>query len=407
VAKKGKNRRGKRQKIVGNDFRVVLDLPERLVLLLLQFLHVSRADWTFLMDRIRQHKTDGTPIYTEWFESKGRGRGRRYFAAPCEELKLVQRAILHRFLSTVQVHFVRHGNQPGSSILTSAETHAGAKSMFAVDIVNAFPSVFRSRIEANLKGPWEHACRMFQGVELSEADKEMMLETIVDLVAWRDRLPQGPPTSPRILDIVCLRMDKQLYELFISNGTVQSYRSTAYVDDLTFSCNTDSIPEELREKALEIIRKNGFIPHKRADKTVYYSPETGRVPIVLGLVICHGGRITMTPRKVNQLRARLHTLLTKEGELDDVSRGQLQGTIGFIRQVYPKKLPAKLRQIVEQVERRLTAEKSGATVTIVIEALPELETSNADPELKDAAVPQQDVGESMVSPASVQEVAAP
>ena len=86
----------------------------------------------------------------------------------------------------------------------------------------------------------------------------------------------------------------------------------------------------------------------------------------------------MAPYKVNQLRSRIYTLLTKKGELDDVSRGQLQGTIGFIRQVYPRKLPAKLRQIVEQAEWRLSAEKSGATVTIVVEALPELETPTSE-----------------------------
>ncbi|HCC22109.1 TPA: hypothetical protein DEP86_01745, partial [Candidatus Uhrbacteria bacterium] len=133
VAKKGKNKRGKRQKIVGDDFRVVLDVPERLVLLLLQFLHLTRANWSFLMDRIRQYKTDGTPVYTEWSKSKGRNKGRRYFAAPCDELKLVQKAILNRFLLSVPVHFIRHGGQRGSSILTNAETHAGfAKSMFVV-----------------------------------------------------------------------------------------------------------------------------------------------------------------------------------------------------------------------------------------------------------------------------------
>ena len=372
MAKKGKNKRGKRQKIVGDDFRVVLDVPERLVLLLLQFLHLTRANWSFLMDRIRQYKTDGTPVYTEWSKSKGRNKGRRYFAAPCDELKLVQKAILNRFLLSVPVHFIRHGGQRGSSILTNAETHAGfAKSMFVVDIINAFPTVFRSRIKANLRRAWLDHCRMFEGVELSEADKEMMLEAIVDLVAWRDRLPQGPPTSPRVLDIVCLRMDEQLYELFYSHSTpFQSYRSTAYV--------ADSIPEELRSEALEIVRQNGFLPHTREDKTVYYSPETGRVPVALGLVIGRDGRITMAPYKVNQLRSRIYTLLTKKGELDDVSRGQLQGTIGFIRQVYPRKLPAKLRQIVEQAEWRLSAEKSGATVTIVVEALPELETPTSE-----------------------------
>lgn len=58
------------------------------------------------MDKIRQGNS-----YREWSKSKGPGKGRRYFAAPCPELKKVQNAILQRFLKSIPVHFCRHGNQ--------------------------------------------------------------------------------------------------------------------------------------------------------------------------------------------------------------------------------------------------------------------------------------------------------
>jgi len=373
----------KHKKIESNDFRVVLDLSERLSRLLREFLHVSKSDWNFLMDRIRQYKDKGTPVYREWSKSKGKGKGRRYFAAPCEELKLVQKAILDRFLLSIQVHFVRHGNQRGSSILTNAEAHAGfAKSLFSVDIVNAFPTVFRSRIKANLKRPWYYACRMFSGVELNDDDKERMLEALVDLLAWRDRLPQGPPTSPRVLDIVCLKMDTEIYQMIQGNSTpFQEYCFTAYADDLAVSCNAESMPEELRDSVLRIVRDNGFIPHTRKDKTEYFSPETGKVPVITGLVINSTGRITIPPNKVNQLRSRLYNLLKKK-EWDETDRGEAAGLVGgYIRQIYPDKLPSKLATLVVQAEERFRLEKSGVPVTIVVEGLPDFEEPSSVPDV--------------------------
>lgn len=348
-----KKRRKRRRKgeFKYQDFRVILNFPERLAQHVREWLHVTKADWDFCIDKIRQ----GNP-YKEWRKSKGRGRGFRYFAAPCEELKLVQRAILYRMLMPIPVHFARHGNQPGSSILSNAQRHLGfAKSVFSVDIINAFPTVFRSRVKANLRKPFLFGLRQFSGVEFSESDTDAMLEALCDITCLHDRLPQGPPTSPRILDIVCMKMDMDIYKLLSENATpFQSYRYTAWCDDLTISSDGE-IPEELRQKIIEVVRASGFIPHVRPDKTKYYSPETGEVPCVTGLVLTD--RITVAPNKVNQLRARLHHFLSLKS-WNDEAVGRINGTLGFIRQIYPEKLPSKLREYVPALEKRLSELKS-------------------------------------------------
>lgn len=371
-----------------NDFRAILDLPERLARYLRELLHLERSDWHFCVDKLRQHKAaqkriddelkaktekgntksskspERRPVagiaYREWSKSKGRGKGRRYFAAPCDELKRIQGSILNRFLWAIPVHFCRRGNQIGSSIVSNAGWHRNfAKSVFSVDIVNAFPSVFRSRIKANLKMPFRFRLRQFAGVSFTEGDFEMMLDSLVDLLCFRDRLPQGPPTSPRLLDIVSHKLDCQMYELLQNNSTpFQQYRLTAYADDLTIS--TDGrIPEELREQILDVIRSNGFIPHVRKDKTEYFSPETGKVPVVTGLVLTTDGRLTMAPGKVNQLRARLHSLTRRKVWTSEVM-GVVAGTLGYIGQIYPGKAPAKLRTPVANAVARLELEKRKA-----------------------------------------------
>ena len=344
----GKKSNKSKKEIV--DFQTVLNLPERLAQYLRLWFHINKVDWDFMLDKIRQGKS-----YREWSKSKGRGKGRRYFAAPCDELKKVQKSILNQFLSQVLVHFSRHGGVRGSSILTNADHHVGfAKTVFAVDIVNAFPSVFRSRVRACLCKPFTFGLRQFGGVKFSKKDVKMLLESVVDLLVWKDRLPQGPPTSPRVFEIVCGKTDQTLFELVAKNSTAfQEYRLSIYADNITVSSDHD-IPVEFRNEVVAIIQKNGFITHSRKDKMQYFSPETGTVPVVTGLVITNDNRLLMHPDKVNQFRGRLGRLLKQE-VWNATERGEIAGMLGYIRQIYPvgKKVPSKIRKQVELAESRL------------------------------------------------------
>jgi|GEM_PF-1081593 len=412
--KKTGDRSRKRRRHVwhSRDFAAVLALPERLAEYLRLLLHLSKAQWDFCLDRIRQeHEVETawraiegneektrrcTIAYREWSKSKGPGKGWRRFAAPCEELKIVQRAILNRFLLAIPVHFARHGGQRGASILSNAAQHVGAKGVFAVDLINAFPTVTRARVRANFRKPLAFALRQFSGVAFSCASAELrnkvgqakdndardraltsilqydvdaMVEALCDLLVLRDRLPQGPPTSPRILDIVAMQMDQAIWRIcHEGSSTFQRFTYTAYVDDLTMSSD-DEIPEDLREAILNVIREHGFVPHTREDKTKYYSPETGEVAVVTGVVINRDGRLTMAPRKVNQIRARLHHFLALP-TWDEQALGVVAGTLGFVRQVYPEKCPSKLRIPVAQAETRIAAMRAGRAEAALAVPLP-------------------------------------
>ncbi len=362
MARKLKERVKKKDPAKIIDFAALLDLPERLAIYLRLWFHISKGDWDFMVDKVRQGKP-----YKEWSKSKGKGKGRRYFAAPCDELKKVQKAISNQFLSQIPVHFSRHGGVKGSSIITNAAYHlevANNPRAFAVDIMDAYPSVFRSRIRACLKKPFGFILRQFKGVELTNKDKEQLLETIVDLLAWKDRLPQGPPTSPQIFAIVCGKVDQEIFELAQKNSTIfQNYRLSIYADNIVISSD-EEIPQEIRDEVIEIIKRNGFRPHTRKDKMFYYSPKTGTVPVITGLILTEG-RVLMHPDKVNQIRGKLHRLLKPE-VLDGNEMGEVAGLLGFVRQIYPigKNLPAKLKKVVEQAEIKiqvLRAATSSAT----------------------------------------------
>lgn len=341
------------------DFESVLDLPERLAKYLRLLLHLSTEEWDFCMDKLRQG-TCLTPYctcskaYHEWAESKGPGRGVRRFANPCNELKYIQRKILNRFLISIPVHFCRHGNQRGCSVKTNAQHHTGNPQAFSIDIVNAFPSVYRSRIRANLRKPLKFALKQFTGQTFEAEEIKKMLESLVDLVCLHDRLPQGPPTSPRILDIVCCKMDMDLWKLISENsGPLQEYRITVWCDDLTISFG-EEIPEGLREKILAVIKKNGFVPHTRKDKTKYMGPSMGTVVEITGVVNSLDGRTTLGPNKLNQFRARINNLLKviKTRPTEEACQ-KIQGSTGYLRFIYGDKLPSKVRAVTEKAETEL------------------------------------------------------
>lgn len=341
------------------DFESVLELPERLAKYLRLLFHISTQDWDLFLDKLRQgtclnpHCTC-SKAYHEWAESKGPGRGVRRFANPCDELKVIQRKILDRFLISIPVHFCRHGNQRGCSVKTNAQRHTGNPQAFSIDIVNAFPSVYRSRIRANLRKPFKFALKQFAGQTFEADEIKKMLESLVDLVCLHDRLPQGPPTSPRILDIVCCKMDMDLWKLISENaGPLQEYRITVWCDDLTISFG-EEIPETLRGKILEVIKKNGFVPHTRKDKTKYMGPSVGTVVEITGVVNAPDGRITLGPNKLNQFRARINSLLTAiKVQPTKELYGKIKGNTGYLRFIYGAKLPSKVRTITEKAETEL------------------------------------------------------
>lgn len=333
-------------------FEAVLGLPVRLAIIFRQVFRINKDDWDFCLDALRRGSA-----YRTWTRSKGRNKKGRPISSPIEPLMFVQRKILDNFLTSFRTHANRHSNTKGCSTVTALEMHVKKNlRVREIDLMNAFPTVKRSRIKGVLKGPFFKAIRKeFEGVEISDDDLANMLEALADLLCLKDTLPQGTCSSPKLFDICCYAMDCALTKLLLENQTsFQKYTYTAIVDNLVFS-STDEIPQELVDAAMDIIRNHGFIPHTKPEKNRYYSPQTGTVPKLLGLVLTPDGSITMAPRKVNQFRARLYQYL-KMSEWSDTIRAKVNGDLGYIKMIYPNKLPAKLRKYVSMIQERKAIE---------------------------------------------------
>jgi hypothetical protein len=164
------------------------------------------------------------------------GRKQRVIDIPRPELKAVQRSLHDRVLSTIPVSGSVY-SIAGKGVVDNAKRHLGQSHLAILDIQACFPTITPSMVRQAL---------------LSAGFDELAIRYITPLVTVRGCLPQGPPSSPSIMNIVLRDIDLELELLAAKAGVVY----TRYMDDLCFSAAEDLHALAIRGKA--ILRKHGF-----------------------------------------------------------------------------------------------------------------------------------------------------
>src|SRR2546426_7773151 len=85
------------------------------------------------------------PSYREFTIPKRLG-GTRRILAPNDELKALQRRILHRLLSRLRCHPAANGFERGRSIVSNARAHVGKAVVLRMDLKDFFPSTRARRV---------------------------------------------------------------------------------------------------------------------------------------------------------------------------------------------------------------------------------------------------------------------
>jgi retron-type reverse transcriptase len=149
-----------------------------------------------------------------------RSGGTRIIHSPNRELKRLQRRILHRLLKSIRAHAAVRGFEPRQSIVTNALPHRNKAIVLRMDVKDFFRSTQSRRVRD-----------MF--IRLGWSKEAAAL--ITKLCTHEGSLPQGAPTSPRLSNLVNLRMDMKL----ATAAKNLSADYTRYADDLTFSFKED------------------------------------------------------------------------------------------------------------------------------------------------------------------------
>lgn len=201
--------------------------------------------------------------YREWLEpkvNKATGKPKTYQDGTIKQrairpsksiLKVIQTQIKDRILNQIELPDNIHGGIKKRSNITNAKPHQGKKYILTTDLQDFYPSIKANRV-------YRAFCDLGFNTQFAYY--------ITRLTTWKGELPQGTPTSTHISNIVFLETDYKLIELCKNNDITY----TRYIDDLTFSSQTDF--HDKISDILNIITQSGLKLSRR--KTFYKGSQT-------------------------------------------------------------------------------------------------------------------------------------
>jgi len=209
-------------------------------------------------------------------------RKRRTITAPCEALKMIQRAIYAKILVHVAPHSAATAYYYGRSIALNANQHLGCKFLYKTDVSNFFPSITSNLIETMLERQFAH---------LSQS----AIAEIVQLTTYDGALPQGAPTSPHLANLVLYQFDDQLSKLCERIGATY----TRYADDISVSAQDMDVLLIVDGVVRSSLAELGLLRHP--NKTRFFG--SGVRKIVTGLDVSGGS--VRPPRRYRKRTAAL------------------------------------------------------------------------------------------------------
>jgi retron-type reverse transcriptase len=242
-----------------------------------------------------------TPIRYHTFTVPKRSGKTRRFDAPDPSLKELQRRILHRLLKRLRTHPAAVGFESGLSIVTNARSHIDQAVVIRMDLKDFFNSTTSERVYRYFRAiGWNHEAGLL----------------LRGLCTHEGSLPQGAPTSPRLSNLVNVRLDARLSGLGLRFGAMY----TRYADDLTFSLSVDDAEavHSLIGMTKAIVAEYGYRLHMRRKLHIRRRHDQ---QIVTGLVVNQSVNL---PRRTRRwLRAVEHRRRT--GGQPTLSDDQLAG----------------------------------------------------------------------------------
>ena len=233
----------------------------------------------------------------------------RTITAPKEELKYIQLQLLKFLERNYSFLECQHGFIKGRSNVTNAKCHINKRYVLNGDIKEFFDNIHFGRVRGLfMNKPFNYS--------------SLVATFIAKIVCYDKKLPQGAPTSPIISNIICYTIDRELDFLAKKNNC----RYTRYADDITFSTDSESFPQEIAEikdgkvyfsdRVIKTINggfNNGFQINNK--KTKLYKRFVRQE--VTGIVV--NRKTNVDSNYIRRIRAILHNI-TKYGFLNTYNK---------------------------------------------------------------------------------------
>lgn len=277
-----------------------------------------------------------------WIEKKAGGY--RRISHPNRTLQRVQRTILKRILDRLHVGPHCHGFSPGSRLVEHATQHSGARALLSVDIESFFPSIGIARV-----------ARVFRAAGY-DGSVAMMLAY---LCTHRATLPQGAPSSPKLANLACYRLDLRLSGYASKRGLVY----TRYADDMSFSGPSAAALAKSLPMIRHIVATCGFRLNDRKTRLA----GAGRALRVTGLTVASGS-VGIGRQRLRVVRAMIHRF---HCGASDATLAQIQGQLDHISDVDTP----RYEMLVEYVDLLVARNPASALANIRTRKTPSTRTS--------------------------------
>lgn len=249
--------------------------------------------------------------------------GKRTIAQPNRELKAIQAWILRNILDKLSSSEHCKGFEKGTSILDNALPHVGANYVLTMDLENFFPNIRASGVYT-----------IFNVIGYNPTISSIF----TNLCTYKNGLPQGAPTSPKLANLVCAKLDARLHGYAGSKGIVY----TRYADDLTLSGQTPQKIYKAAKFIRTIITDERF--HINEQKTVIAGTKKRKE--ITGLVVSESC-VGIGREKYRDLRSKIHRLFVDK----NVNFSHVNGVLSFLYSVdkkYYKKIFIYIKKLSEK-----------------------------------------------------------
>ncbi|MBQ4681007.1 retron St85 family RNA-directed DNA polymerase [Aeromonas dhakensis] len=244
----------------------------------------------------------------------------RLIAQPSRDLKAVQAWILRNILDELSCSSYSKGFESGMSILDNAKPHIGSQYVLSIDLQDFFPSIAANKV---------------YGVFSSVGYNKEMCVLLTNLCVFKGGLPQGAPTSPKLANLVCSKLDTRIQGYAGPKGITY----TRYADDITLSSNSALKIQKAKAFLGTIISNEGFKINK--SKTTISGVKKQKK--ITGLVLSENN-VGIGSLKYREIRAEIHHLFT--GRSDNYQR--INGLLSFVFSV-DKKMYSRLHSYISSL----------------------------------------------------------
>ncbi|SPJ32488.1 retron St85 family RNA-directed DNA polymerase [Kushneria phyllosphaerae] len=256
--------------------------------------------------------------YKSFFIAKKDG-GFRKINQPAKETKKLQRWVIEKVFSHLDIHDCAMAYRAKVSIKDNALVHSNNKYFLKLDFENFFGSIKSEDIQNFLHD---------KKIKLDDDDVRDLARILCIKDEGKLCLSVGAPSSPAVSNAILYAFDEEISFWCLERKIAY----TRYADDLTFSTKEQEACYSIKEKVKSILESMAY-PRLKLNESKTLSLSKKNNIKVTGITVTSDNKISIGRKRKRFIRSQVYKY--KKGELKPSSVPRLRGLIAFFEHIEP------------------------------------------------------------------------